>query len=322
MTTIIFAAASCVAAASHVRIEARSRGFTDVVFTVANRQPDPIRHIRMETSQGFLLEPKEMPVINLTPPGWTGTVVRDEPSGRVHIEWEATIDAAVLPAGSRTEFGIRPRERVVQRPGGNTDPSTWLADFDFRSMPFTATAVSGACWSGTTSNPEAYRVSGRYATLSGAGVRLIEKPGENVVLIDVPLRENQARLGKKVYLSVPLAVTFGVTGGFSADMSIGIGLMWAPTQYVSASAKTSFGTFFFNNRTHVRGVGLDFAIPINTVLFAEGLNRHTKYFVIGVEYFRRDVAKWAGFMDGPQWYASGTGVAIRAGIRGLGWSGP
>lgn len=322
MTAIIFTTAACVAAGSNVRIEARGHGLNEIVFTVANRQPDPIQRLRMETSQGFLLEPKEIPVITLTPPGWTGSVVRDEQSGRVHIDWVATTDAAVLPAGSRTEFRIRARETLVQRPGEKTSAGAWVPDFDFRSLPFTATAVSGACWSGTTSNPEAYRAGGRYATLHGAAVRVIEKPGANAVLVDVPLRENQGRLGKRVYLSVPVAATFGVTGGFSADMSIGIGLMWAPTPYVSASAKTSFGTFFFNNRTHVRGVGVDFAIPIEKQLMAEGLRRETKHLVIGVEYFRRDVVKWAGFMDGPQWYASGSGFAIRAGIRGLGWSGP
>jgi hypothetical protein len=39
-----------------------------------------------------------------------------------------------------------------------------------------------------------------------------------------------------------------------------------------------------------------------------------------VEYFDRDVDKWAGFMKGDEWYASGHGVAIRVGIRSLAWT--
>jgi hypothetical protein len=105
-------------------------------------------------------------------------------------------------------------------------------------------------------------------------------------------------------------------------MSIGVGIIWAPSPYVSASAKTRFGTFFFNNRTHLRSVGLDISIPIQRRQMAENLIRGTRFLVVGVEYFRRDVVKWAGFMEGPQWYASGNGVAIRAGIRVVGWSGP
>jgi hypothetical protein len=276
----------------------------------------------MGTSEGFLLEAKEMPRIRLTPPGWTGEVVRDEVTGRVHLEWAATSDAHALRAGVRTEFGISVPSWRVARPGVRTSTGSFLLHFDYRSLPFTATTVSGACWSAATSNPQSFREGGAYATLRGAAVRVIEKPGDNVVLIDVPLRENQGRLRPGLYLAVPLAVTFGVSGGFSADMSIGIGLIWAPSPYVSASAKTSFGTFFFNNRTYVRRAGLDFSIPIKRRLFAENLHRTTRFLVVGVEYFHRDVVKWAGFMDGPQWYASGTGVAIRAGIRIPGWSGP
>jgi hypothetical protein len=40
---------------------------------------------------------------------------------------------------------------------------------------------------------------------------------------------------------------------------------------------------------------------------------------VGIEYFYRDVSKLAGFLDGPQWYASGRGVALRVGIRSVSW---
>ena len=46
----------------------------------------------------------------------------------------------------------------------------------------------------------------------------------------------------------------------------------------------------------------------------------TKFLVIGVEYFQRDVVKWKGFLDEPQWYASGHGVGMRVSIREIGWS--
>jgi hypothetical protein len=52
---------------------------------------------------------------------------------------------------------------------------------------------------------------------------------------------------------------------------------------------------------------------------ADGNTQPSAFLVIGAEYFCRDVNEWAGFMKGEQWYASGRGVAIRVGIRGLAW---
>jgi hypothetical protein len=306
--------AACRPAGSAVRIEGRVRGLYEVVFTVVNRRPDPIRQIRMGTSEGFVLVEKELPKIAQTPPGWTGTVVRHEATGRVDIVWNAT-SGAVLQAGSLAEFAIWVLSFRVMRSRENIPPAEWLLPFDYRSLAFTATAVSGACRIGASSNPAGHREGGAYSSLRGGAVRVLAQPGDDAILLDVPLRENLGRLAHGLYLTVPFAVTFGVTGGFSADMSIGIGLTWAPSPYLSASAKTSFGTFFFNNRTWTRGVGLDVAIPIERRWFAENLRRGTRYMVIGVEYFRRDVTKWAGFMEGPQWYASGSGLAIR--VRGV-----
>lgn len=51
-------------------------------------------------------------------------------------------------------------------------------------------------------------------------VRVLAQPGDDAMLLDVPLRENLGRLANGLYLTVPLAVTFGVTTGFSADTSV------------------------------------------------------------------------------------------------------
>jgi hypothetical protein len=51
-------------------------------------------------------------------------------------------------------------------------------------------------------------------------VRVLAQPGDDAILLDVPLRENLGRLANGLYLTVPLAVTFGVTTGFSADTSV------------------------------------------------------------------------------------------------------
>ena len=326
MTVLLVAAAltqapaACKPAGSAVRIEGHLRGLDDVVYTVQNRGSEPIRWIRMGTSVGFVLDASEQPAIAEAHSGWTGMVVRDE-AGHTFMVWRAA-PGAELPAGSRAQFVITVRDfRVIPSRNG-IPPSQWLLMLDYRSMPFTAGATSGVCVAGVSANPAAYREGGRYSSMRGGAVRVLEQPGDDVVFIDVPLRENLGRITGGLYFTVPLAVTFGVSGGFSADMSMGVGLTWSPTPYIGASAKVSVGTFFLNHRTLLPSVGLDAAIPIQSRMFAENLSRRARYFVIGIEYFRRDVTRWAGFMDGPQWYVSGSGVAIRGGIRWLGWSGP
>lgn len=326
MTVLLVAAAltqapaACKPAGSAVRVEGHLQGLNDVVYTVRNRSSEPIRWIRMGTSAGFVLEASEQPAIAQAHPGWTGVVVRDE-DGHTFMVWRAA-PGAELPAGSRARFVITVRESRIIPSRNGIPPSQWLLMFDYRSIPFTARATSGGCVAGVSANPLAYREGGRYSSMRGGAVRVLEQPGDDVVLIDVPLRENLGRITRGLYFTVPLAVTFGVSEGFSADMSMGVGLTWSPTPYLGASAKVSVGTFFFNNRTLLRGVGLDAAIPIQSRMIAENLRRHTRYFVLGVEYFRRDVSRWGGYMDGPQWYVSGSGVAVRGGIRRLGWSGP
>jgi len=308
---------------SGVRIEARAYG-VEVTFQVTNRRRDPIIRIQMGTSAAYVLTPEEMPRITSTPAGWTGMVVRDEDS-TVRVVWEAVDASSALASGSRTDFSIHVRSLLATRnPRPKDAAGNWLPFLDFRSLPFTARMTSGACWSGRTLNPDAPPEGGRYAFMHAAAVRAITSHPRTPILLDVPVGESLLRLSRKhhVYLTTPLALTFGVDGGFSADMSIGIGLTWKPTPYISASAKRTFGTFFFNNRTHLRTFGIDATIPIARTFLYEGVSRASRHLVIGVEVFQRDVVKWAGYMDGPQWYASGTGVAIRAGIRTMGWSGP
>ena len=312
----------CKPAGSGIRIEATRTG--GATFQVINRRHDTITRIHMGTSAVIKLTPEEMPRIATTPPGWRGEVVRNADSGDVHVVWEAIDPASGLPHGSKTDFGLLVRATYVMRPGERDADGKLIPQLDYRSLPFTARMVSGACWSGRTVNPW-LTPEGGIAGVTQAGVaRVITSQQNKPLLVDDLMGESQIRLSKdpSVFLAIPCALTFGVDGGFSADMSIGIGLLWKPTPHVNVSAKRTFGTFFFNNRTHLRTFGIDVAIPIDRSPLYEGVLRDRRQLVVGVEVFQRDVVKWAGFLDGPEWYASGTGFAIRAGIRNLIFSGP
>lgn len=305
---------------SGVRIEALAGG-VEITYRVTNRRRDPITWLQLGTSAAIVLTHEEMPRISNTPAGWSGMVVRDEDS-TVRVVWEAGDASHALAFGSQIDVGLRVRTVYVQRPGQKDAGGKLIPYFNYRSLPFTARTASGACWSGRTSDPYASPEGGNHASMRGAAVRTITSHPRTPILVDVPVGESLLRLSRRhaVFLTVPLALTFGVDGGFSADMSIGIGLTWKPTPHISASAKRTFGTFFFNNRTHLRTFGIDATIPIARTFIYEGVTREKRHLVVGVEVFQRDVVKWAGFMHGPQWYASGTGFAIRAGIRTMGWS--
>ena len=154
------------------------------------------------------------------------------------------------------------------------------------------------------------------ANLFSASVRAFSSAGKDHVVVDAPRYEVMVRPGGvPLYLTIPVALSWGVKGGFTSEASIGFGLGWSPSRYVSLYAQQRLGTFFFNHGTRQRSVGLDVNVPIAHAIFAEGVRRESQYLVIGVEYFDRDVYKWAGFMEGSQWYASGHGVAVRVGIR-------
>ena len=315
---------ACSPAGSGIRIEARGAD-GEITFQVNNRKRDAITRLQMGTSSAYLLTDQQMPRIGVMPPGWRGQVLRDEASGHIRVVWEAIDESQGLASGSRASFSIHVRSRLAVRDPRPTDAAgRFLPFLDFTSLPFTARMASGACWSGRTVNPHAPPEGGRGATMMAASVRMIRSHPNTPVLIDVPVAESLMRISRQhhVFLTIPLALTFGVEDGFSADMSIGIGLTWKPTPHVSASARRTFGTFLFNNRTHVRAAGVDVTIPIARTFLYEGVSRESRHLVIGVEWFQRDVVRWAGFFEGPQWYASGTGIAVRVGIRNLVWSGP
>jgi hypothetical protein len=159
------------------------------------------------------------------------------------------------------------------------------------------------------------------ANVFTASVQPFSSAGKDYVVIDAPRYEVMVRPGRiPLYLTVPVALSWGVKGGFTSELSIGFGLSWSPMRYVSVYAQQRLGTFFFNHGTSRRSIGLDINIPIAHRPFGDGLKRETAYLVIGTEYFSRDVRRWAGFLDGEQWYASGHAVAIRVGIRLHAWS--
>lgn len=165
-----------------------------------------------------------------------------------------------------------------------------------------------------------HRDGGVAALFSGGSARAFSSAGKDYLVIDALKLEGMLRLSDKpIFLTLPLALSFGVKGGFSSELSVGVGLSWSPSKYVTAHAQQRVGSFFFNHGTYQRSVGFDINIPIAHQTFASGVTRQSDYLVVGVEYFHRDVHKWIGFMDGKQWYASGQGVAVRVGVRELSW---
>jgi hypothetical protein len=155
--------------------------------------------------------------------------------------------------------------------------------------------------------------------LSGS-MRAFSSAGKDYVVIDAPRFDGMLRLGDKpIFLTLPVAFSWGVKGGFTSELSVGVGLSWAPSKYVAAYAQQRLGSFFFNHGVYQRSVGLDINIPISDETFVDGVTRQNLYLVIGAEYFYRDVHKWLGFMAREQWYASGHGVALRVGVRRLVW---
>jgi len=165
---------------------------------------------------------------------------------------------------------------------------------------------------------------GRTAVLSAVSVRRLASGNHDVVLVDAPKVDLMHRLSRTpVFLNVPLALTWGGSkDGVVADASLGLGLSWLPTEYLSVAAQAQVGTFFLNNRTRVGSVGLDINLPIRKMKSVGGPRLNRKFIVVGVEYFDRNVARLAGFFHGPQWYASGRGVAVRFGIREARWDHP
>jgi hypothetical protein len=315
---------NCSVAGTSVEIVATVSGTVrqSASYVVINHRRERLRWIRIGVGGTRSTEfvPQQKPLIVNTPAGWRGQVVYPEQTNHFYLLWEATSDQFSLAPSSRGSFGIEaagpdaiPRGQL----GADRQP---IRPVHFITLPFTAGGESGACWWGwTSSGKPLLPVGGYLAGVRGVSVRRFSGASRDYVMVDYPRVDTMIRLANKpLYLSIPLALRWGVKGGFSHEASIGIGLAWSPIQYVGIYGRTQFGTFIFNNRTHTREVGIDINIPrhpTNSV----GAVEQGGYFVLGVEYFQRSAVKWAGFLEGPQWYASGRGIAIKFGIRRAAW---
>lgn len=161
-----------------------------------------------------------------------------------------------------------------------------------RAGPFSAGATSTCWWGRTRSSWELSERDPVVAKLNGAAVRPFRHDGAWHLLVDVPMREGTMRLSRRPIipkLFSSAAVSWGVVSGFSVDTSIGIGLNWTPSEYVSATVQRRFGTFFFTNRTHLRSASLDINLPFPRPPLSQVKHYDTKYLAVGVEYFQRDV---------------------------------
>jgi len=313
----------CTMAGTSVRVQVEAGGTARQTFTYAviNDRRERLHRIRIGSGGRFHTEvvAQQRPQIARTPEDWRGAVVYPADTSQFYLSWEATAEASWLAPRSRTAFGIDvawPRGRSGQI-GPDGQP---VKPISFEYQPFTVYSDSGCWWGWTSSVHAGTPVGGYFANTIGASVRSFTQAGHDYVIVDAPSFDMQLRVsGKQVFVTVPLALSWGVKGGFSHNASIGIGLRWSPVDYVSVYAQTHVGTFLFTNRTHLRHVGIDINIPRYS-LSSMGSIKRDRYLVIGVEYFDRSVVKWAGYMDGPQWYASGRGIAIRFGIRGIAWT--
>jgi hypothetical protein len=296
-----------------IRAEAPRRG--EIAYVISNSRRETLRWIRVgEGGTAFIEIPADRtPALAAAPPGWTGRLARGA-SDRVSFLWEADAGDAGLPAGARLELGIRTRSNPIVRDG--------RLPLDLGSVPFSAGDASGACWFGRTTSRWEPPEGGYASGLAGVTVRPIAANGVTYVIVDAPMHEPRLLLSRRagLFVTIPFAISWGTAGGFSADASLGAGLAWAPSPYVSVSAQTRFGTFFFNNRTRLRAISADLSLPIRHATFAEGVTRRSRFLVVGVEYFDRDVTRRRGFLEGPQWFVSGRGLAVRVGIRGHEWS--
>jgi hypothetical protein len=317
-------AESCTEAKSAIRVEVSSkivaRDVVAMTYRLTNGGTEPLTWIRIGSGRGVTMAvpPEETPAITHSPAGWKARVDRDAATNRVSLVWETTPEAP-LRSGEVVELGVRARDRRYIRMGQTDEMGSPLMPIDSGALPFSAGSAS-RCWWGRTQSTWQLREGGYWSTTVGTTVRPFGQNGSQYLLVDVPVHDSTIRLTKAIALATTAGVSWGTAGGFSVDTAIGIGVSWTPSKYVSASAKARFGTFFFNNRTHLRTVGIDFHIPICRPPFTEVRFNQTKFLVVGVEYFDRDVVKWAGFLDGPAWYASGRGIGLRVGLREIGWS--
>jgi hypothetical protein len=312
----------CTMAGPSVRVEVEAGGTARQRFTyvVINDRRERLHRVRIGSGGSWHTDvvAQQAPQIVTSPESWRGAVVYSADNTQFDLLWEATSETSALMRGSRTAFGIEvPWLRL--RPGQAGPDGRPVKPVRFDYLPFTAYNDAGCWWGWTSAAGAGTPVGGNLANTIGAAVRSFDQAGQHYVIVDAPAFDVQMRLSdKQVFVTMPLTLSWGIRGGFSHNASIGIGLRWSPVNYVSVYAQTHIGTFLFTNRTHLRHVGIDINIPRYSVS-STGAVRRDKYLVFGVEYFNRSVVRWAGFMDGPQWYASGRGIAIRFGIRGVSW---
>jgi hypothetical protein len=312
----------CTMAGPSVRVEVQAGGTARQSFTyvVINDRRERLHRVRIGSGGSWHTDvvAQQAPQIVTTPESWRGAVMYSADTTQVDLSWEAVSEVSALRPRSRTAFGIEvPWSRL--RPGQVGPDGQPFKPIRFDYRPFTVYSESGCWWGWTAPDGLGTPAGGYLANTLGAAVRSFDQAGRHYVIVDAPAFDVQLRVARQqLFLTMPLALSWGVSGGFSHNASIGIGLRWSPVNYVSVYAQTHIGTFFFTNRTHLRHVGIDINIPRYSVS-STGSVRRNKYLVFGVEYFDRSVVRWAGFMDGPQWYASGRGLAIRFGIRGVTW---
>jgi hypothetical protein len=319
--------AACMEARSTIRIQASdkvvARNVVAISYRITNRSDVPVTWVRFGVGGGAMLalRPEDTPVVVGSPTGWIARVDRSGPSNLVSLVWESSPEAALRPNGS-LEVVVHAKDRRQTRLGQTNAAGRPLMPIDFGALPFSAGAASACWWGRTRSTWELSERDPVVARLTGAMVRPFRHDGAWHVLADVPMREGTLRLSRRPIvpkLFSSAAVSWGVVGGFSVDTSIGVGMNWTPSKYVSATMQRRFGTFFFTNRTHLRSASIDINVPYPRPPFSDVKHYDTRYLAVGVEYFQRDVVRWKGFLDGPQWYTSGHGVAVRVGVREIQW---
>jgi len=138
----------------------------------------------------------------------------------------------------------------------------------------------------------------------GTTVRPITVDGHQYVLAELPMLEAILSCGRRFCLTLNGALTWGIKGGSSVDMAFGDALSWNPVKPVRLFVQGRIGTFVLNNVSVLGGAGVDLNIPLG----------RDRTIVLGAEYFNRLSTKVGGFLKGPQWYASGEGIALRIGF--------
>jgi hypothetical protein len=94
------------------------------------------------------------------------------------------------------------------------------------------------------------REGGIVANPFSAPVRAFSSAGKDHVLVDAPRYDVMVRLGgAPLYLTVPVALSWGVKGGFTHEVSIGSGVSWSPSRYVNLYGSSAWG---FSSSTMAR----------------------------------------------------------------------